>query len=230
MRSTRYAVTFVSFLVFLTHSLHAAPPTTAPATHPALPFEKEIEAFEAQDKKAAPPQAAILFLGSSSVRFWTSVAKDFPDQKVINRGFGGSTIPDSTRYAERIVFPYHPSQIVFYAGDNDIAGGHAPDRVLADFKALVEKLRTNLPEVRIHFIAIKPSLARWKLVDKIKEANRLIEEYCKAGKGLDYIDVFTPMLGEDGKPKPEIFREDGLHMNAKGYEIWTGIIGPRIAK
>lgn len=139
-----------------------------------------------------------------------------------------SELADSVQYADRIVIPYHPRRIVLYAGDNDIAAGKSPERVLGDFQAFVEKVRASLPDVPISFIAIKPSLARWPLVEKIRQANRLVERYARDKKGLDYIDVFSPMLGPDGKPRQELFRQDGLHLNRAGYDLWVSIIAPRI--
>jgi lysophospholipase L1-like esterase len=192
------------------------------------PFEKEIKAFETADQKQMPPKDAVLFIGSSSIRKWTTLAADFPGIAVINRGFGGSKIADSTRYADRIVFPYHPRLIVMYAGDNDIAAGNSPQKVLEDFQGFVKKVRETMPGEPIDFISIKPSLKRWKLVEKIKEANSLIEAYTKTEKGLGYIDVFPPMLGSDGKPRAELFQPDGLHMVHKGYELWTSIITPKL--
>ena len=193
-------------------------------------FESEIRAFEAADHKHPPPPDAVLFVGSSSIRLWDTLAKDFPDVPVINRGFGGSQIADSTHYADRIVIPYHPRRIVLYAGDNDIAAGKSPAQVRDDFRAFVEKVRASLTDVPISFISIKPSLARWPLIDKIREANRLVQQLAGEEKGVEYVDVFTPMLGPDGKPRPELFRKDGLHMNRKGYQLWTSVIAPRIRR
>lgn len=205
-------------------------PGNAPAQTATGPdkWEKEIKAFEAADKDNPPPAGAILFLGSSSIRKWTNVARAFPDFKVINRGFGGSMIPDSTHFADRIVVPYKPKTIVFYAGDNDISARHKPEQVCEDFKAFVVKVHAALPETRIAFVAIKPSLKRWALVEQIKAANRLIEQYTQTDKRLDFIDVFPAMLGEDGKPKPDLFVADGLHMSPGGYELWTSLIKPHL--
>ena len=212
----------LAFLAMATRSIGA------PATAPADRFEKEIAAFEAADRTQPPPKDAVLFIGSSSIRLWKSLAADFPNIAVINRGFGGSQIADSTRYADRIVIPYHPRRVVFYAGDNDLAVGKPPETLLADFEAFVTKVHSELPDVPISYISIKPSPLRWKLVDKMRKANALIEAYIKSGKNLDYIDVFTPMLGPDGQPRPELYRPDHLHMVAKGYELWTSIIAPRL--
>ena len=189
------------------------------------PFEKDIRAFEAADKTQAPPRGAVLFVGSSSIRMWKTLEKDFPDLTVINRGFGGSTIRDSIRYAHRIVVPYEPKRIVLYAGDNDIAQGKTAEQVLGDFKEFVATVRAKLPGARIDFVAIKPSIRRWGMVDQMREANRLVREYAAVEKNLGYIDIFTPMLGDDGMPRKELFIEDGLHLNGKGYELWTKVVG-----
>ncbi|MFA6094259.1 MAG: SGNH/GDSL hydrolase family protein [Elusimicrobiota bacterium] len=191
-----------------------------------VPFQDEIEAFEAADRVQPPPQGAILFFGSSSIRFWTSLARDFHGLAVINRGFGGSQIQDCVRFAGRIAIPYHPKTIVFYAGDNDIFFGRSPEQALADFQALVKTLRSSLPDARILFVSIKPCPARWALVDKVKRANDLIRDYAAGEKGVGYIDVFPAMLNAQGGPRPELFGPDGLHMSPKGYALWTALIDP----
>jgi len=222
MKSRRYrpAVAAALFAALLfQHALRAAD----------APFEKEIAAFEAADKKAPPPRDAVLFVGSSTIRMWTTLAEDFPKLTVINRGFGGSQIADSVRYADRIITPYHPSRIVVYAGDNDLAAGKTPQKVLADFRALVDKVRAAQAGVPVTFISIKPSIARWKLIEQIREANRLVAEYAKSQANVDFIDIGPPMLGADGKPRKELFRPDGLHMTRAGYELWAGIIGPQLS-
>ncbi|HYE76317.1 MAG TPA: SGNH/GDSL hydrolase family protein, partial [Blastocatellia bacterium] len=150
----------------------------------------------------------------------------FASYKAINRGFGGSEIKDSTYFANQIVFPYKPRMIVLYAGDNDIASGKTAKQVFDDYRAFVESVRKKLPQTRIAFISIKPSPSRWHLVESVKEANKMIREYSAGNKGLSYIDVFTPMLGVDGKPQPDLFVKDNLHMNEKGYAIWKSVIEP----
>lgn len=188
------------------------------------PFENEIRAFEAADAKSPPAPGGVLFVGSSSIRLWATLADDFPDLPVINRGFGGSQIADSTRYAGRIVLPYKPRTIVLYAGDNDLAAGRSPDQVSADFKAFVEVVRETLPETRVLFISIKPSTARWHLVDEIRQANQLVQEFTENGEQLGYIDVFTPMLAGNGRPREELLGPDGLHLNEKGYLLWRDAV------
>jgi len=207
----------------------------APASPPALPampvpntlaFEKEILAFEAADRTNPPPAGGVLFIGSSSIRLWKTLAEDFPKHRVLNRGFGGSQIIDSVRYHKRIVLPYKPRLIVLYAGGNDINAGKTPERVFADYQRFVTNILAALPETRIAYISIAPNPARWAQVDKVRAANSLIEAHTRTDARLAFIDVFPKMLGADGQPRPEIFVEDRLHMNAEGYKLWRGIVGP----
>jgi len=192
-------------------------------------WEREISAFEALDKTNPPPKGAILFIGSSSIRLWKTLAQDFPEHRVLNRGFGGSEIADSVHFAGRIVFPYAPRMIVMYAGGNDISAGKSPEQVFADFRAFVSKVRARLPAARIAYISIAPNPARWTQVNRVRAANRFIEDFCLAGENMAFINVFPHMLGEDGQPRPEIFTGDRLHMNARGYTLWTQIARPFLA-
>jgi len=193
------------------------------------PFADDIAAFQAADKAAPPPRHAVLFVGSSSIRFWKDLATDFAGTPVINRGFGGSTLPDVVRYADRIVIPYHPREIVLYAGDNDIAAGRSPEQVLADFKTFVAKVEAALPGTPIAFVSIKPSPARAALIGRMRQANALVRRF-SAGRGVAYVDVFTPMLDAKGAPRGELFGDDGLHMNRAGYTLWTKLIAPELKK
>ena len=193
-----------------------------------LPFAAEINAFADVDHDTPPPTNAILFVGSSSIRLWKTLAEDFPQHQVINRGFGGSQIIDSVNYADRIVIPYRPKQIVFYAGGNDINAGKSPEEVLLDFQAFVRKVRKALPGVKISYISIAPNPARWSQVGRVREANRLIRTFASYDGRLEFIDVFPRMLGRNGQPRPDIFVDDRLHMNAKGYELWKEIVGAHL--
>ena len=207
----------------------AQTPAPAPApTNKPNAFEKEILAFEASDRTNPPPRHAILFVGSSSIRLWKTLAQDFPNRRVINRGFGGSQISDSILFANRIVLPYEPATIVFYAGGNDINGGKTPQTVFNDYKTFVEKVRAKLPNTRIAYISIAGNPARWSQIDRVREANRLIQAYSRTVPGLSYIDTASAMLGADGLPRPEIFVADKLHMNTNGYAIWTRVIGEHL--
>lgn len=197
-----------------------------PATNDFARWEKEIAAFEAADRTNPPPKGGILFIGSSSIRLWKTLAQDYPRHQVLNRGFGGSQIADSVHFAERIVFPYAPRKIIMYAGGNDINAGKSPQQVAEDFRAFVQKVHQRLPETRIAYISIAPNPARWAQVEKVREANRLIKAFTETDQRLEYIDAFSHMLGADGQPLPDIFVEDRLHMNAKGYALWKKLVEP----
>ena len=191
-------------------------------------WETEIQKFEAADRANPPPHGAVLFIGSSTIRFWTTLAQDFPEYKVINRGFGGCHAADCTYYADRIVIPYQPRLIVFRAGGNDIAAGITPEQVRDDFKVFVEKVREKLPEVRIAYLPINATPSRWANVDREAKANQLIKEYVDQGKNLDYIDACKSTLGSDGKPRTELFRKDRLHFNPEGYKILVSEVRPHL--
>jgi len=190
-------------------------------------WEPKIRQFEEQDKKEMPPAGGILFVGSSSIVGW-KVDECFPGLPVINRGFGGSQIADSVHFADRIVLPYRPKIVVLYAGDNDVASGKSPDRALRDYRQFVQKVHAGLPETRIVFVAIKPSIRRWNLVDKMRDANGLIRAAAEKDERLVYVDVDGPTIGDDGKPRPELFKPDGLHLNAQGYKLWSALVLPHL--
>jgi len=190
------------------------------------PWAPEIAAFQAADRIHPVAAGAVLFIGSSSIRLWTSLAADFPELRTINRGFGGSEIDDATFFADRIVAPYHAKAIVMYAGDNDLQDGDSPEQVRKNFADFVRKARSLDPGVPIAFIAIKPSMARAALLPKIRAANRLVKTYAASHAGVSYLDVFTPMLGSDGKPQARWFMADGLHMNRAGYLLWIDQVRP----
>jgi lysophospholipase L1-like esterase len=196
------------------------------------PFWSEIQAFKKQDSVQAPPQHAILFVGSSSFQKWTDVQDYFPGYPVINRGFGGSSLPDVIRYATDIIIPYHPKQVIIYCGDNDLA---ASDTVSAGlvyqrFVKLFTLIRNQLPKTSVVFVSIKPSPSRMHLMPKMKEANALIKKYLETKRRTAYVDVYHTMLQPDGKPKPELFVADSLHMNDNGYHIWQQQLKPVLLK
>ncbi|MBN2290312.1 MAG: hypothetical protein JXQ83_13340 [Candidatus Glassbacteria bacterium] len=168
-------------------------------------WEESIRQFEARDSVSFPEPGVIVFIGSSSIRGWHSLAEDFSPLKVINRGFGGSQTSDALYYADRIVIPYKPGRIVLYEGDNDIAAGKTPETVAADFRKFVAKIHRALPGTPVYFISVKPSLSRWSLWEKMKEANRLVAGFCENNQAVEYIDVATPMLGQDSMPRQELF-------------------------
>jgi len=211
-------------------ALLAVPAWAAAAVPPPAHWKADIEAFVAHDRGHPPPQHGVLFIGSSSIRFWApTLAHDFPGVPVIDRGFGGSAIADSTYYAGRIATPYRPRLIVMYAGDNDIAGGDTPRQVVDDFEAFVARVRRDLPDVPVAYISIKPSLARWSLWPAMREANRGIQRWAATQKDVRYVDVAPKMLDAHGQPRPELLRDDGLHMTPAGYAIWIAALKPVLA-
>jgi lysophospholipase L1-like esterase len=193
-------------------------------------FAREIDAFSTADAANPPPKNAILFVGSSTLRLWKTLAADFPDRKVFNRGFGGSQMSDAIYYFDRIVAPYQPKLIVLYEGANDIADRKTPEQVFNDFKTFVAKVHEQLPRTRLDYISILTTPIRAAQVEQVKEANRLIREFIAHDAKLEYIDAFPAFLGPDGKPDPKLFLLDRLHPNAKGYAIMQAIIAPYLAK
>jgi lysophospholipase L1-like esterase len=216
----------IIFILFLFIAVTVLVPARGLAQIPAqkVIWEPEIRAFEARDRIHPPSQNAVLFIGSSSFRKWTAMAEDFPGIQIINRGFGGSQLDDSTSFAERIIFPYHPRIIVLYAGDNDLAFGKSPDTVVAEYTNFVSVVHERLPQTRIIFVSIKPSIARWNLKDKIIETNHRIAEI--HADNLAFVDIYPNMLGPDGKPRKDLLLADGLHPSEKCYRLWASLIRP----
>jgi lysophospholipase L1-like esterase len=214
-------------------SAYAALPATAaaPAASAFQPprWATAFASFDADD--AAHPHApgGVLFVGSSSIRFWTDVETQFANLPVvINRGFGGSQLSDCVRHLSRLVLAYRPRTVLVYAGDNDLAAGVSPHDVLHRFVSFVDGVHEELPWTRIVYISIKPSPSRAHLMPQIREANRLISDYASHSEEVDFADVFTPMLDAAGHPRPELFRRDALHLNARGYALWKQVIAPHV--
>lgn len=193
-------------------------------------WEKDIAAYEQADRTSPPPKGGLLFIGSSTIRLWKNLASDFPQHKVINRGFGGSQIADSTHFAERIVFPYAPRMILLRAGGNDIHAGKSPELVFSDFRAFVMKVREKLPDAEIAYIALSPSIARWDEKEKGEALNRMIREYAREIAGLKYIAAESISLGPDGKPRPELFVADKLHFSPEGYKLLAESVRPNLPR
>jgi len=194
--------------------------------HDFAKWETEIAAFEQSDRANPPPKKAVLFIGSSTIRLWQSLPQDFPQQRVINRGFGGSEIVDSTHYADRIIFPYEPRIVFLRAGGNDIYAGKSAEQVFSDFKDFVVKVHARLPQTEIVFISLCPSVARWNQAEKEKNLNSMVEAYVRLTPNVKYIETYSMSLGSDGKPRPELFREDKLHFNAEGYKLLAERVRP----
>jgi lysophospholipase L1-like esterase len=192
-------------------------------------WEKQIAAFEASDRQSPPPRGEIVFVGSSTIHHW-DVAASFPDLKIINRGVWvdglGFELGDAVRFADRIVVPYQPRVIVVYAGDNDITGGKTSEQVVVDAEKFISKVRAKLPDVRIVFIGLKPSIARWMQVDRMRTTNAMLRQLCERDDRIAYVDVDGPMMGWDEKPRRELFNDDGLHLSAEGYRLWAVLLRP----
>lgn len=186
-------------------------------------FQNEIDQFKKWDSKNNVPKNSILFVGSSSIRFWKT-AKDFPDLPVINRGFGGAHIPDILYYFDTVVAPYNPSKIIFYCGDNDITAGKTPVRVASDFQQFLQKVHQSLPDTRVIYLAAKPSPARWIHYERMAELNKLVDSICKHDSLCDFTDTATPLLDASGHPDTLLFLDDGIHLNDKGYQRWKEVL------
>ena len=200
------------------------------ATVLAQEWESTIRAFERQDKAHPVPPGVIVFTGSSSIAYWSSLADDMKPLPVINRGFGGSEYTDVNHYADRIVIAYRPAAVVVYAGDNDLAPGSrkTPESVAQDVRQFVQIVHAKLPGTWIFVLSIKPSILRWKTWPEMKEANQLIQDFIRTQDHVAYIDVAMPMLDKSGRPLGDLFVADGLHPSAKCYALWTSLIKPAL--
>ena len=192
-------------------------------------WEKDIAAFEAKDKESPPSQGGIVFVGSSTIRMWKT-QESFPDLKVVNRGFGGSAIADAAKYADRIVLPHKPKLVLLFAGGNDINSGKSPEQVFEDYKAFVKKVHDALPRTRVLFLSLFPNVARAAQDEKCRALNTLIEAHAKTDERLGYVDVASKMRSPEGKARPELLLKDGLHMNADGYALVSGLVRPHLEK
>jgi acetyl esterase/lipase/lysophospholipase L1-like esterase len=193
-------------------------------------WEKEIATLEASDKTNAPPENAVMFLGSSTIRLWKTLAQDFAPTPIINRGFGGSEIADATHFADRLVFPHAPRQIIFRSGGNDLWAGKSPTEVCADFKTFVATVHAKLPETEIVFLSWNHSPSRWAGAARERALNQLIEHYAASQPRVKYLDVSAVSLDANGQPRPELFVSDRLHFNAAGYQILAERVRPHLAQ
>jgi lysophospholipase L1-like esterase len=184
-------------------------------------YEEEVAALEATWRVHAPLRDGIVFYGSSSIRLWITLEEDFPGLGVVNAGFGGSTLAACAHFCPRLVLPHRPRGVIVYAGDNDLGDGRSPEDVLASWSGLME----HLEGVRVAFLSVKPSPARWSLMEQIEQANALIRlEVERRPQGF-YIDIVGAMLDEDGRPRKELYAEDGLHLSPAGYRLWRDVVG-----
>lgn len=195
-------------------------------------FYNDIQAFKNEDSNHFPTANAILFVGSSSFTKWKDVQDYFPGFPIINRGFGGSTLPDVIRYAPEIIFPYKPAQVVIYCGENDLASSDTvtAQLVFERFKNLFFLIRKNIPQAKITYVSMKPSPSRRNLMQKMQQGNAMIKSFLQQQPNSSFINVFARMLDANGQPLKNIYLPDSLHMNAKGYEIWQKIMRPYLKK
>ncbi|WLD12088.1 GDSL-type esterase/lipase family protein [Planctellipticum variicoloris] len=195
---------------------------------PASRWEDAMQAFERQDRKSPPAQQANVFVGSSSIRMW-KLQDAFPGHDCVNRGFGGSEMADAAQYVKRIVLPLKPRVIVLYSGDNDLSKNKTPEDVLAAYQDFARQVREQSAETKLVVLALKPSPRRFSLADKYRAANRLLEAAVKTDPHAVFIDVWSPMLGEEGFPRPELYMADQLHLTPAGYRVWNQLVEPHLA-
>lgn len=190
-------------------------------------WEPTIAAFEQRDSETPPPPGAMLFTGSSTIVKWHTLAEDFPFARVLNRGFGGSQVPDLLEYADRVVVVYLPRVVVVYSGDNDLAAGRSPEQVLEDFATLEARIHAALPGTPLAIVGLKPSPNRWHLADAMREVNGGLTCWASETERVEVVPVWDAMLNADGLPRPELY-SDGLHLTPEGYRIWTERLAPRL--
>lgn len=207
---------------------HASVPTGDSIASARVWYAPEIAAFEAADRESPPMPGQVLFIGSSSIRLWAALEQDMSPVPVLNRGFGGSKTQDVLAVFDRIVAPYEPSVIVYYCGDNDLGIDNTDSQAAADgFIAFNRQARALWPNVVVFYIPIKASPARWHNWPAMTRSNDLVRDYCTRTPGTTYVDTVSPTLTSSGTPDPLLFRDDGLHLNERGYAIWTSVIrGP----
>ena len=208
----------------------AAPRVEAQAPDPdPTRFDNSMDAFAQWDAENSVPEAATVFVGSSSIVRWNT-SERFPDMRLLNRGFGGSHVSDVNHFIEETVLQYSPDVVVFYAGDNDTSAGKSSEQIFEDLRAFAEGVLHSKSTTQVVFISVKPSLSRWAVWPQMVATNELLSAYSDKHANLHYADVATPMLGPDGEPIPELFVGDGLHMTEAGYDIWTRVVGDVLAR
>lgn len=222
MRGIRFPIRFIVIAAFGAACAHAPAQRTVEPPR----FAAEIARFDSVDRTQMPVPGGVVFVGSSTIRLWPDLTGDFPGVNVIQRGFGGSRLDEVLRYTPKIVIAHKPRLIVLYAGDNDLAEGRTVDQVFKDYRSFVALVHRSMPNTKIVFVSIKPSESRWNLVGEMRWANEMIRRFTLTDTRLEYVDVFNPMLGADGRPRPELFRPDKLHMTADGYALWRSILRP----
>ena len=213
-------------LISLSTCLLLNVPVSAQETNPTPRWEQTIQVFERRDSEEMPPTGAILFVGSSSIVFWRSLAEDMEPLQVINRGFGGSQMFELNMYRDRIVTPYKPRAIVIYEGDNDVAAGKTHDEIMNEYKDFISHIDKTLPEADICIIAVKPSIRREQMWPEMAHVNDSLRTLAESRDDMCYFDIAAPMQEGDAFVRADLFVGDGLHLNAEGYKVWTDVIKP----
>ncbi len=208
----------------------AAATTRSAEEHNFVRWEKEISAYEKKDQETMPARGGIVFIGSSTIARWKSLARDFPEHPVINRGFGGSEIVDATHFADRLIFPYEPKQVFLRAGGNDIHAGKSVEAVFGDFKDFVAKVKGKLPETEVVYIAQCPAPSRWEERDAVKKLNDRVQAWAKDQAGVKYCETYDMTVTADGKPREDLFVQDRLHFNEEGYRLFKERVKPFLGK
>jgi lysophospholipase L1-like esterase len=196
------------------------------ALHPKTDWTESMQAYSQMDATNPPPSRAVLFVGSSSIRLWESIRRDFPNYRVFRRGLNGARLEDTLRMADGLILTYNPKMVVIYGGDNDLAEGDSPARVLHAYQRLVRRIQRELGDVRIGILSIKPSPSRWHLIRRVRETNQRLRDWCEASSQIDFIDIHSGMLNERGQPRARLYRADGLHLSDLGYARWAECIRP----
>lgn len=198
----------------------------------AQPFAQEIRRFQYQDSVQKPLPGSVLFIGSSSFTNWKDVADYFPDSRIVNRGFGGSSLTHLLLYADQVIFPYNPAQVVIYCGENDLASAKSvpADTILSRFSQLHRLIRSRYPTVPILFVSLKPSPSRVDFLPAMVESNRLISRFCRKMPHTRFLDIYSKMLDKAGKPREDLFLSDRLHMNRNGYLIWQECLKNKLVR
>lgn len=187
-------------------------------------WQEALDTFAAADRAQTPPTGGVVFVGSSSIRLWDKLQAQFPGVPVVQRGFGGSRLADCADHVGELVLPYRPRLVVLYAGDNDLAEGRSPQQVLESLQSFIAQVHAALPDTRVAYVSIKPSPSRAALMARVMETNDLARQWLASDPQLAYVDVFSAMLDPSGRPRPELFLPDALHLNASGYAVWQSAL------
>lgn len=190
-------------------------------------FQKEVDSIVASNRSISKSNL-ILFTGSSSIRLWKDLKSAFPGHNVVGLGFGGSEMADLLHFTNKLIIPFTPVQVFIYEGDNDISRGRTADQILSAANSVLEIIHAKLPHTEVVFISPKPSVQRWHLKEQYEAFNKKLKAWTLNKKNTKYADVWTPMLEADGIVKKDVFKEDGLHLNERGYSIWTQVLRSHI--